>query len=475
METDYLVIGTGAAGLAFADTLLRQSTAHITLVDRRATPGGHWNDAYPFVTLHQPSAFYGANSLALGSGRKDSSGHNAGLYELASGAEVNAYFHQLLHHHLLPSGRVRHLPMSDFQGMADGCARVVSLLSGAEHDIAVRRKLVDASFYSPNVPATSPPRFDVAEGVRLVTPTQLAQLGRADAPRPGGYCILGAGKTAMDVGVWLLDRGVPPQAIHWVVPRDSWVVDRRTTQPGLEFFEAFIGGQLRQMQALAAATDTDDLFLRLEAAGQVLRIDPQQTPRMFHLATLSPGEVQALRRIRQVLRQGRVLAIEPDALVLEGARVPMAAGTLTIDCTASAVEPRAAVPVFQPGRIVPQLMRAPLVSFSAALCAYVEARCGDDDTLKNTLCTPVPFPHRLDDYVACLLGNAVNQARWSQDKGLRQWMRESRLDGFAQMIANLDPGDTERLTLLAALREQTAAAMPNAQRLIAANAAAALH
>ena len=25
-------------------------------------PGGHWNDAYPFVRLHQPAAFYGVNS-----------------------------------------------------------------------------------------------------------------------------------------------------------------------------------------------------------------------------------------------------------------------------------------------------------------------------------------------------------------------------------------------------------------------------
>ena len=69
LETDYLVIGAGAAGLAFADTLLDHSSAHITLVDRRGQPGGHWNDAYPFVRLHQPSAFYGVNSTELGTGR----------------------------------------------------------------------------------------------------------------------------------------------------------------------------------------------------------------------------------------------------------------------------------------------------------------------------------------------------------------------------------------------------------------------
>ncbi len=88
IRSDYLVVGSGAVGLAFADTLLAETDAHITIVDRHGKPGGHWNDAYSFVTLHQPSAFYGVNSLPLGTGRKDSIGINAGLCELASGPEV---------------------------------------------------------------------------------------------------------------------------------------------------------------------------------------------------------------------------------------------------------------------------------------------------------------------------------------------------------------------------------------------------
>lgn len=47
-------------GLAFADQpLQRDASAHIVLVDRRAKPGGHWNDANEFVSLHQPAAYYG--------------------------------------------------------------------------------------------------------------------------------------------------------------------------------------------------------------------------------------------------------------------------------------------------------------------------------------------------------------------------------------------------------------------------------
>ncbi len=57
IETDYLVIGAGAMGMAFADTLVAESAASVVMVDRGDRPGGHWTRAYPFVRLHQPSAY----------------------------------------------------------------------------------------------------------------------------------------------------------------------------------------------------------------------------------------------------------------------------------------------------------------------------------------------------------------------------------------------------------------------------------
>ena len=63
ITTDYLVIGAGAMGVAFADEVItRDKTAEVVLVDKHSQPGGHWNDAYPFVKLHQPAAYYGVNS-----------------------------------------------------------------------------------------------------------------------------------------------------------------------------------------------------------------------------------------------------------------------------------------------------------------------------------------------------------------------------------------------------------------------------
>ena len=56
LETDYLIVGSGAMGMAFADTgillALSETKADMVIVDRHAKPGGHWNVAYPFVRLH---------------------------------------------------------------------------------------------------------------------------------------------------------------------------------------------------------------------------------------------------------------------------------------------------------------------------------------------------------------------------------------------------------------------------------------
>jgi hypothetical protein len=464
IDTDYLIVGSGAAGLAFADTLLAESDARITIVDRHGKPGGHWNDAYSFVALHQPSAFYGVNSMELGTGRKDTVGANAGLYELASGPEISGYFNRVMTQRLLPTGRVDYRPMCDWQG--DG--RIVSILSGKTTEVTVRRKIVDANYAGPSVPATHTPRFELEPGAWLVAPGALPGLWHLGSgrERPRHFAILGGGKTAMDTAVWLLDNGVPAESLSWVVPRDSWLVNRLKTQPGEEFFEHSIGGQADQMAACAQASSVDDLYDRLEACGTLVRIDPTRRPSMFHLATISLGELETLRRIGNVIRMGHVRSIDARGLNLEHGHAPLPPGTLCIDCTASAVEPRPVQPIFQGERLVLQLTRLPLPTFSAALIAWVEAHHADDAT-KNRLCGTVPFPWKLEDYPRSLLVNMRNQYQWGQDKALRAWIRDSRLDGFGKLIASVDPQDAAKQAILARFRTVVPAAMANLAKLVA--------
>lgn len=210
LDADYLVVGAGAAGMAFADAVTRHADVRVALVDRRPAPGGHWLDAYPFVRLHQASAFYGVASTVLGTGSIQRDGPEAGLHERAGAPEVCAYFQRVLED-LVASGRVTFHPGCEYLG--DGA--VVSRISGTRHQAGADCRIVDARYLAPEIPATTPPPFRVAEGARVVPVGELPAVDIA----PPEFVIVGSGKTATDTCVWLLGRGVDPDAICWVRPR----------------------------------------------------------------------------------------------------------------------------------------------------------------------------------------------------------------------------------------------------------------
>ena len=122
VECDYLVIGAGATGMAFVDEMIRgDRNLKVVLVDKRAKPGGHWNDAYDFVRLHAPAAWYGVNSKALGSGGGD----------LSTKAQILAYY-ELVMDELKSSGRLTYFPQCEYLGEG----RIKSLLvEGLEYQV----------------------------------------------------------------------------------------------------------------------------------------------------------------------------------------------------------------------------------------------------------------------------------------------------------------------------------------------------
>src|SRR3954453_6734747 len=257
-DTDYLVVGAGAMGMAFADALIDHADVHVTLVDRRPAPGGHWQDAYPFVQLHQASVFYGVASTVLGTGGVQPTGPEAGLQERARRSEVQAYYDDILHRRFLRSGRVTFLSASEHHA-DDGEHVVTSRVSGESVRVDVRRRVVDATYLSPTIPATTPPPFAVGGDVPVVA---INDLGRS-AGSPTDYVIVGAGKTATDGIVWLLGNGVPPDRIVWVRPRDPWMLDRAVVPPDPA---GALGLAPNTMAAATDAESLDDFFLRLEAA-----------------------------------------------------------------------------------------------------------------------------------------------------------------------------------------------------------------
>jgi NAD(P)-binding Rossmann-like domain len=443
LHTDYLIKGAGAMGLAAADVLLAETDARLLIVDRHHRPGGHWNDAYPFVRLHQPSTTYGVNSKPLGRDLKDQVGLNQGMIELASGPEVLDYFDQLMNHHFLPSGRVQYLPMSEV--LPDGTVR--SLTSGRITPVRVARKRVDATFLNTQVPATRPPKYTVAPGMRCLPPNALPHIKEP----PAGYVVVGAGKTAMDAVLWLLGQGVDPDSVRWIMPRDSWLMDRANVQPSTEFFMQRFGAVAAQLQCILDATSMADLYHRLEAAGQLLRIDPKVEPTMYHCAVVSQAELAQLRRIKHIVRAGRVLSIGKDQIELERGHIDTAAGVLHIDCSASALEPPPAVPVFSGNTISLQMVRSCQPVFSAAFIAHVEAAYSDE-AQKNELCPLVPLPTPGLKWLEMLAANMANQHRWTRDEGLAQWLVKSRLDGFSALTRSVAEDDAPKRELLGRIR-----------------------
>jgi len=424
IRADYLIKGAGAVGMAFADSLLAETDATIAIVDRHDRPGGHWNDAYPFVRLHQPASFYGVNSTPLGTGAVDRVGLNAGYHELASGQEVLSHFDTVMRHRMLPSGRVRYFPMSD----VDDDGLITSLLSGDQVQAHAGR-FVDATHSRMNVPATSTPSYTVSPTATCIPLNQLAR--RASAFDE--FVVIGAGKTGMDACIWLLDHGAHPDRIRWVVPRDSWVLNRRDFQPGDENFATSCAAIADQVEAVVMAESEADIFLRLEATGGLRRIDPTVVPEAYHCAILSDGELEALRQIRNVVRLGRVVAIHADRIELEHGNVPSGSLTLHVDCSANGIPSYPSVPIFEGNRITLQWVRTCQPTFSAALVGFVEATFDDDET-KNTICRPIAPPATPHDWLRMFRIELDNRNSWNQYPQIGDWQASSRLDAFTSTL-----------------------------------------
>jgi hypothetical protein len=426
LEADYVIVGAGAVGMAFADTLLTDSDASMIVVDRRHKPGGHWIDAYPFVRLHAPSGYYGVNSRPLGSNSIEQAGLNRGLYELATGPEICAYFDQLMRQRFLPSGRVTYLPLSDFGD--DGI--VTSRINGTRRRVHARRKIVDATFADTRLPSTHAPDFHVSPIARCVSPSALIHLREPCA----GFAVIGAGKAAMETVIWLLEQGAEPDLISWIRPRDAWLLNRGNLQRSLDFFVHTIGAFASEMEAARDAASIEDLFARLEAANLLMRIDPAVAPGMYRCAIVSEAELEQLRRVKRVIRLGHVTAIGADQIQLRHGTVPTSPQHIHINCSADGIPPRPPESIFRGGRIVPQYVRRCSPTFSGAFIAHLEATIADDAD-KNALCTPVPVPREPLDWLRLHLQDARNRSRWSSVPELQSWLLGARLDSFSAMIA----------------------------------------
>ena len=435
--------------MAFTDTLIAQSGADVVLVDRRHRPGGHWLDAYPFVRLHQPSAYYGVASLPLGRDRIDTSGPNAGFYERSTAAEIIDHFGRALDEVLLPTGRVRFLGRTEYRGGDGGRHHLVSLLTGAETTVRVRKKLVDATYVESDIPSRHRPGFEVGGGVRMIPPNDLVDLDRPLSD----VTVIGAGKTAMDTCTWLLDAGVDPERIRWIRPRDAWLFERTFMQP-LDLVAQYMQMQAHWIEVATEAEDGRDFADRLEERGVFVRVDRAVEPDLFRGATISLGELESLRTIQRVVRKGKVRRLDQDRIWLDGGEEPAAPDEVFVDCTAAGVRAVAPRPVFETARITLLYVAVGLTPWGAATVAAVEAG-REDSNVKNKLCQPVVLSGSIADVLGLAypaMSGLVARLRepdlfaWNEGcrlnpaRGASERMDDARVaDAFASMMTNIGP------------------------------------
>jgi hypothetical protein len=461
IETDYLVVGAGASGMAFTDALIASSDAEIVVVDRRHRPGGHWNADYPFVRLHQPSALYGVASRALGRDRIDQSGINAGFYERATAAELCDYYGRVLDEQFLPSGQVRFFGTHDHLGNdADG-HWLRSRVTGQTTTVRVRRKLVDATYIESSLPSTHIRAYTVDPAAVVLTPNQIVDL---DEPA-SGFTVVGAGKTAMDVCCWLIEQGVDPDTIRWIRPRDAWTADRASIQP-LRLVGAFVEWVAAQNEVCARAGSLGELFPAMEDRGVFYRLDPDIEPDFNRGGILCEAERVMLREVGNVVRLGKVKHVGADRIDLDNGTIPHETGHVVVDCTAAGLAARPDRLVHDPDRITIQWIQAGIAPFSAALIGFVEAN-REDDTEKNRLCPARGFSRRADvvNYAAGWLNTQRGFLLWLAEPDLADWLSTCRLSPWGNAAPYLaEPATAEAFGRLAGAQ---APAVENLQRLLA--------
>jgi hypothetical protein len=455
IETDYLVVGAGATGMAFADALVAESDADVVLVDRRHRPGGHWLDAYPFVRLHQPSAYYGVNSRALGHNRVDEHGPNAGFYERATAAEIVEYFNRVLED-LAASGRVRFFGMCDYRGADTDGHQFVSMLTGAPTTVRVRRKIVDATYVESDIPSLHTPGFVIDPDVRLIPPNDLVHLGDPAS----GFTIIGAGKTAMDTCTWLLDAGVDANQIRWIRPRDGWFFNRAYMQP-LALVASYMQLQAHFVEHAATCDGPRTFIEGLEADGVMVRIDRTVRADVFRGATISELELDGLRQIDNVVRLGRVRRISTQQIAFDDTDLPSAPHQIYVDCTAAGVRPVDPRPVFDHDRITMQYVTIGIAPWSAATIAALETRNGNDDA--NKLCPPVTFTGEASEILHLAFAGMSGLVARGADPGLAAWNEQCRLNPAREATEHLD--DPKVLAAISSMGANLESALHNLEQL----------
>jgi hypothetical protein len=198
------------------------------------------------------------------------------------------------------------------------------------------------------------------------------------------------------------------------------------------------------MAAAADAESLDDLFLRLEAAGVMLRVDRDVLPTMAKTPTLGEWELELLRSIDHVVRLGHIKHVTRREIAFDGGSFALEPGALVVHCAASGLQYPPLVPIWGPDKIRLQTIRVGFPCFCAALAGYVEAT-RDDDRERNRLCPPNTLPDTPASWARMQVRGTIAARTYGAEPDIAAWANSCALNP-----ARIEPAQRDDPAVLAA-------------------------
>ena len=423
ITVDYIVVGAGASGIAFADTIVGNSDFSVAIVDVNSAPGGHWHSAHDYHQLDLPAARAGMNGLPFSDLCRADPGRHDNAPAHIQTSQVLDYYDRAMTDRLLASEQVQFF--SDCYHLGAGLMQAIGWHTRLR--FKARRKIVDATQCWHRVRERDEPRFTHDPDVLVITPNDLSPVWSVAPHLHDKYCVLGAGIVAVETVGQLLRLGVAPDQICWVKPRDSWFLNRDTFSPR---------GWLNTLQAITETPQTHRLEKSLEKAGHLVRIFPDETPTKFHADVVSPPELAPLHAVTHIVRKGRVRSISSLGMILEDGVEPMPGRNLYIDCTANRIVARPRPEVFQSSAITLQMTQMASAAFSGSLIAAIEL-LNRSEQEKNRLSAPLSLPERSADIPMLFAESLRNQRAWFDEPELHDWLVQNRLGSTGTLLSSI--------------------------------------
>lgn len=326
---DVCIVGAGIAGLnaAFVASRYLPSSGRVLLLDRRDSAGGMWNDAYPYVRLHQPYEMFTVGNIGWRLRR--------GRGYLAARDEVAAHLRHCLEAVASQVDLDARWGWEYLSHTEDdtGVTIFARDRQGREHSLRALRFVQAAGF---DIEVVEPLALSSA-AVRSIAPQHVAEAGLLVGGDSAPVWVVGSGKTAIDTAHALISAR-PDRSLGLVTGSGTYFFNRDVLYPkGAACWWA----GLRPTQLFSLIADRyDGTNAEAMARWAQTRFATSPVPAAVHNAfgLLSGAETATVAAGVKMLVRDHLLDVaddggRPSMVLRSGARHPVVEGSWIVNCT----------------------------------------------------------------------------------------------------------------------------------------------